>query len=274
MGNSGSMSNNGEMDEGENRALNSIDLRRDCEDFMEQQIPKQMTHSSPLAFTPQIPVAPLEKINGIDSESNYQMNNNRLSDENNLFKEGNEIPTMVIWNHGGSEVFIQGSWDNWTTKKLLQKYGEEFYIVKLLPLGYYHCKFIVDGEFTYSPDFPSIRDENGNIYNILDVQEKAQENVENISTFNPPKSPESSYDNLPLNSSDFTKEPPELPRQLNLTLLNELNSQICQKRAPHVVLNHMYMERRKCDKSIVAIGETGRFLGKHVTVVLYKYLQG
>lgn len=26
------------------------------------------------------------------------------------------IPTLIMWSHGGNEVLVEGSWDNWKTK--------------------------------------------------------------------------------------------------------------------------------------------------------------
>lgn len=105
------------------------------------------------------------------------------------------------------------------------------------------------------------------------MQENIPEYLESVSGFDPPQSPETSYDNVLQNLEDFTKMPPEMPPQLNLTVLNmpnALDSQACLPRAPHVILNHMYIKRSNPDKSVVAIGETCRFLRKNVTVVLYK----
>ncbi len=29
------------------------------------------------------------------------------------------VPTMIVWNHGGSSVSVIGSWDNWSIKYFL-----------------------------------------------------------------------------------------------------------------------------------------------------------
>lgn len=55
-------------------------------------------------------------------------------------------------------------------RKLLQRSGKEFAVMKVLPSGYYQYKFIVDGEWTYAPDMPWFRDATGNVYNILDIK--------------------------------------------------------------------------------------------------------
>lgn len=51
----------------------------------------------------------------------------------------------------------------------LQRSGKDFTIMKVLPSGVYHYRFIVDGKWRYSPDLPLDQDDVGNAYNILDL---------------------------------------------------------------------------------------------------------
>ncbi|CBI18635.3 unnamed protein product, partial [Vitis vinifera] len=103
------------------------------------------------------------------------------------------------------------------------------------------------------------------------------EDLESISGFEPPQSPDSSYNNLELGSEDFAKEPPLVPPHLQMTLLNVPSSAVeippPMPRPQHVVLNHLYMQKGKSGPSVVALGSTNRFRAKYVTVVLYKSLQ-
>ncbi len=50
-------------------------------------------------------------------------------------------------------------------------------------------KFIVDGEWKYAPDQTAMYDEQGNVNNVLEVQEYVPENLESLSSFDPPASP-------------------------------------------------------------------------------------
>ncbi|KAL8137262.1 hypothetical protein V2J09_003263 [Rumex salicifolius] len=226
---------------------------------------------SPLLFTPQVPVVPLQKPEEMNFPNQSWMNAN--SECEDLDSE-QSIPTMITWTYGGKEVAIEGSWDDWKTRKPLQGSGKEYSIMKVLPSGVYRYRFIVDGEWRYSPELPWAQDESGNYYNILDLKEYVPDDIESISGFEPPLSPESSYNNMQLNSEDFAKEPPSVPPHLQLTLLNAPSS--CMEippplsRPPHVVLNHLYMQKGKSGPSVVALGSTHRFLSKYVTVVLYK----
>jgi 5'-AMP-activated protein kinase regulatory beta subunit len=44
---------------------------------------------------------------------------------------------MSAGSHAGSHVEVEGSFDNWTTRQVLQRSGKESTIVKLLPPGVY-----------------------------------------------------------------------------------------------------------------------------------------
>ncbi|MED6121314.1 SNF1- protein kinase regulatory subunit beta-2, variant 2 [Stylosanthes scabra] len=169
------------------------------------------------------------------------------------------------------------SWMQTTSGMPLQRSGKDFTIMKVLPSGVYQFRFIVDGQWRYAPDLPWAQDDAGLTYNILDLQDYVPEDIGSISGFEPPKSPDSSYNNLQLSSEDYAKEPPLVPPFLQMTLLNvpstNMEIQPPISRPQHVVLNHLYMQKGKGSPSVVALGTTHRFLAKYVTVVLYKSLQ-
>ncbi|XP_035543869.1 SNF1-related protein kinase regulatory subunit beta-2-like isoform X2 [Juglans regia] len=232
---------------------------------------------SPLMFTPEAPVVPLQRPDEMYVSSHSWMQT-ASGYEDMCSEQG--IPTMITWSYDGKEVAVEGSWDNWRTRIHLQRSGKDFIIMKVLPSGVYQYRFVVDGQWRYAPDLPwaQAQDEAGNAYNVLDLQEYVPENIESISSFEPPQSPESSYNSLPLGSEDFAKEPPLVPPHLQMTLLNvpASNMEIPPplSRPQHVVLNHLYMQKGKSGPSVVALGTTNRFLAKYVTVVLYKSCSG
>ncbi len=135
---------------------------------------------------------------------------------------------MNAGSHGGNHVEVEGSFDNWSTRQVLQRTGKDFNIVKLLPPGVYqvrvptcdgssrdatllprlscsrspactrsHCavrraaqyKFIVDGEWKYDPNQPAMFDGMGNVNNVIEVHEYVPENLDSLSGFEPPPSP-------------------------------------------------------------------------------------
>ncbi|XP_024022265.1 SNF1-related protein kinase regulatory subunit beta-2 [Morus notabilis] len=232
------------------------------------------THS-PLMFTPQVPVVPLQRPDESHIASSSWMQTSS-GFEDMSYEQG--IPTMITWPYGGKEVAVEGSWDNWKTRVLLQRSGKDFTIMKVLPSGVYQYRFVVDGQWRCALDLPCAQDDSGHSYNILDLQDYVPEDIESISSFEPPQSPDSSYSNQQLGSEDFAKEPPLVPPHLQMTLLNVpatyLEIPPPSSRPQHVVLNHLYMQKGKSSgPSVVALGTTHRFLAKYVTVVLYKSLQ-
>ncbi|KAI5061037.1 hypothetical protein GOP47_0023542 [Adiantum capillus-veneris] len=254
---------------------NSNSHEEDCNsgdsDSMANTPPESPSSSvrSPLMFSPQAPILPISRGNG-GPMTFYPQGSQRQT-----LEEQQGIPTIIQWTYGGNEVYIEGSWDNWQNRTRLQRAGNDFTIVKLLPPGVYQFRFLVDGTFRYSPDLPCTHDERGLVKNVLDLQENVPENTESVSGFEPPQSPDSSYTSLFPSSEDFSKEPPAVPPQLHLTLLDvhdNSDASASQLRPQHVVLNHLYVEKGRTVQSVLALGLTHRFLSKYVTVVLYKPL--
>ncbi|KAL3677930.1 hypothetical protein R1sor_020886 [Riccia sorocarpa] len=198
------------------------------------------------------------------------------------FSHGNvvekKIPALIVWSHEGTNVSVEGSWDNWTSREPMQKVGKDFTIMKVLPCGVYQLKFLVDGKWRFTAEMPAVYDERGQVSNVLDVQEYVPENLDGIAAFDPPRSPDSSYgdDSMPA-PEDFSKEPPLLPPHLQLTLLNgpcplDGPNQGNLSRPPHVILNHTYVDRGNSLSSVMTLGLTHRFRSKFVTVVLILFI--
>ncbi|XP_065861496.1 SNF1-related protein kinase regulatory subunit beta-1 isoform X2 [Euphorbia lathyris] len=226
--------------------------------------------SSLLLFAPQVPVAPLQRPEGPPFQ-NQMWRNDSPGVVDHPPEQG--IPTIIFWNYGGNEVFVEGSWDNWMSRKLLQRSGKDHSILMVLPSGIYHYKFIVDGEWRYIPDLPCATDEVGHICNLLDVDDFVPENLESVAGFEGPASPDSSYNRSFPIEEDYAKEPLAVPQQLHLTVLGMENSSEASSSKPqHVVLNHVFIEKGWASQSLVALGLTHRFESKYVTVVLYKPL--
>ncbi|KAL2339283.1 hypothetical protein Fmac_013729 [Flemingia macrophylla] len=226
----------------------------------------QESSAMPTHFAPQVP---LQRPDGMHFPSHSMMQTT------SGYEPG--IPTIITWIHDGKEVAVEGSWDNWTTRMPLQRSGKDFAIMKVLPSGVYHYRFVVDGRKMYTADSPWAQDHAGNAYNILDLQDYVPEEIGSISSFELPQSPDSSYDNLQLSSEDYAKEPPLFPPLLQMTLLNvpttNMEIQPPMPRPQHGVLNHLYTQKGKSIPPVVGLGTTHRFLAKYVTVVLYKSLR-
>ncbi|PKA48147.1 SNF1-related protein kinase regulatory subunit beta-1 [Apostasia shenzhenica] len=223
---------------------------------------------SPLMFAPQVPVAPLQRASDAPSGFNhYWMNDPYVTSDPPLEKG---IPVLITWNFGGTNVLVEGSWDNWTSRKALQRSGKDHSILLVLPSGVYQYRFFVDGQWRYIVDLPSVANEMGH-FNIIDVNEYVPEDLQSVGEFESPPSPDSSYGHMLPVDEDFAKEPPTVPPQLHLTVLGTQQPDDQAIVNPqHVVLNHLFIEKGWSSQSLVPLGFTHRFQSKYVTVVLYK----
>ncbi|CAL5393645.1 unnamed protein product [Camellia sinensis] len=224
-------------------------------------------YSSPFIFTPQVPIVQFQT---------HSFTQNATHNEDMLISQMG-VPTMITWSYGAKQVAIVGSWDNWKTREFLQKSGKGFTIMKVLPSGVYHYRFIVDGQWRYSHDLPQECDDSGNIFNVLDLQDYVPEVLNNISGSESPPSPDSGYNNSPFSSEDFSKKLPELPPLLQQSSLDQPSS---SRDSPETLekplaagLNHLYIQKGCTGQSLVALSSAHRFRSKYVTLVLYKPLK-
>lgn len=223
---------------------------------------------SPLMFAPQVPVAPLQSVADAPPVFSQIWGNESHELPDAPLEKG--IPTLITWSFGGHDVLVEGSWDNWNSRRQLQRSGKDHSILLVLPSGVYQYKFIVDGEWRYIPDLPCVADHMGHISNLLDVHEYVPENLESVSEFESPPSPSWSYSHPFPSDEDLSKEPPGVPPQLHLTVLGMQNPEDAPAKPQHAVLNHLFIEKGSGLQSLVALGLTHRFQSKYVTVVLYK----
>lgn len=120
------------------------------------------------------------------------------------FEDSNNIRKnyTFIWDEGGNDVKITGSFSDWKIQFQMIKAPDGKTFKYELPLGneIYQYKFIVDGEWKFSKKFPAKDDGNGNINNILDntknvlvlpKEEKIEEKKEKISNEKPKKTKKS-----------------------------------------------------------------------------------
>ncbi|KAM3392282.1 hypothetical protein ACQJBY_013425 [Aegilops geniculata] len=227
---------------------------------------------SPRMFVPQSPVTPLQRASDVPPPVFNQILMRDQDDSDG--PPPKRIPTLLVWPHGGKCIFVEGSWDHWTSKKTVQKSGKDHTILLELPSGVYRYRFIVDGERRYLADLPCETDNVGNIVNLLDVNDFVPESVESVSELMAPPSPDSSYGFQIPEDKEFAKEPPTLPAQLYLGVLNSRSAEQRECARPrHVVLNHLYIEKGWGAQPLVALGHTHRFRSKYVTTVLYKAIE-
>uniref|UniRef100_A0ACD5TA17 Uncharacterized protein n=1 Tax=Avena sativa TaxID=4498 RepID=A0ACD5TA17_AVESA len=228
----------------------------------------------PYVFAPQVPVAPLQIPTEFSPVFSHSWANGSDQSTNNN-PPGKGIPTLITWSQGGNEVFVEGSWDNWTSRKVLERSGKDHAVLLVLPSGIYHYRIIVEGVPRYVSELPHVTDERGQVANLLDVHDYVPESLDSVVEFDAPPSPEHSYDLQFPADEEFAKEPPTLPPQLLMSVLGGTDSS--DEHAPklkpqHVVLNHLFIEKGWGSQSLLALGVTHRFQSKYVNFVLYKPL--
>ena len=117
------------------------------------------------------------------------------NEKENVSEDNNEVSNNIqkyhifTWNEGGNEVKITGTFSNWKDQFQMIKDPKDNIFKFQLPLKneIYQYKFIVDGQWKFSKNFPFKDDGNGNINNILDntkinlIQPKNAKNEENNS---------------------------------------------------------------------------------------------
>ncbi|KAH6836990.1 5'-AMP-activated protein kinase beta-2 subunit protein [Perilla frutescens var. hirtella] len=266
----GSENGGDEVSEGSNHAPAG---RVASADLMVSSPPRDPLQSrAPLSFSSQAPVVPLQRNDGSSLNSLRPNEAQRAVDRPH--EQG--IPTIVTWSFGGNNVAVEGCWDNWRTRKILQRSGKDHSILLVLPSGIFRYRFIVDGEVRYIPDLPIETDEMGRVCNLLDVHDYVPENLDSVAEFEAPQSPESSYSQVFPGDEDFAKDPMMVPPQLTSSVLSSESQKetAASSKPQHVVLNHVFMEKERSSQSVVALGLTHRFQSKYVTVVLYKPLKG
>ncbi|XP_048543337.1 SNF1-related protein kinase regulatory subunit beta-1-like [Triticum urartu] len=229
----------------------------------------------PYVFAPQVPVAPMQIPNEFSPAFNHSWMNGSDESTNNNPPEV-EIPTLITWSQGGNEVFVEGSWDNWTSRKVLERSGKDHAVLLVLPSGIYHYRMIVDGVPRYVSELPHVTDERGQVANLLDVHEYIPDSLDSVAEFDAPPSPEHSYNmEFPTDEELTKQDPPALPPQLLMTALGGIDhsDELAPKPKPqHVVLNHLFIEKGWGAQSLLALGLTHRFQSKYVNFVLYKPL--
>ena len=81
------------------------------------------------------------------------------------------VPNVFKWDHGGRYVYITGTFNNWERQIPMHRSGNDFSYVHNLKKGKHAYKFVVDDEWRFAPDQPTVADIEGKINNFIDVSE-------------------------------------------------------------------------------------------------------
>uniref|UniRef100_A0A8C2RHJ6 5'-AMP-activated protein kinase subunit beta-1 n=1 Tax=Capra hircus TaxID=9925 RepID=A0A8C2RHJ6_CAPHI len=78
-------------------------------------------------------------------------------------------PTVFRWTGGGKEVYLSGSFNNWSKLPLTRSHNN-FVAILDLPEGEHQYKFFVDGQWTHDPSEPVVTSQLGTVNNIIQVK--------------------------------------------------------------------------------------------------------
>ncbi|KAI3375009.1 hypothetical protein L3Q82_021537 [Scortum barcoo] len=163
-------------------------------------------------------------------------------------------PTVIRWGGGGKEVYIAGSFNNWSTKIPLNKSHNDFVAILDLPEGEHQYKFFVDGQWVHDPLEPVVTSQLGTINNLIEVKKSDFEvfdalevdSLECSDTSDLSSSPPGPYgqEQYVFRPEEHFKGPPILPPHLLQVILNKDTNISCDPallpEPNHVMLNHLY----------------------------------
>jgi len=178
------------------------------------------------------------------------------------------VPTKFTWRYGGSEVLLTGTFSNWRESVVLKPGdGDEKSATLSLAPGSYEYKFIVDNQWRYDGKQPVVKGRNGNINNIIDVSAQAPDETE--SKTDSLVSQAAQYGTVIETDEDLAKEPPLLPPQLQISLLNAPMDALDPAIMPvpqHVVLNHLHVAKKN---QMLGFATAHRYRKKYFTVLMF-----
>uniref|UniRef100_A0A8C9CJX0 5'-AMP-activated protein kinase subunit beta-1 n=1 Tax=Phocoena sinus TaxID=42100 RepID=A0A8C9CJX0_PHOSS len=190
-------------------------------------------------------------------------------------------PTVFRWTGGGKEVYLSGSFNNWSKLPLTRSHNN-FVAILDLPEGEHQYKFFVDGQWTHDPSEPIVTSQLGTVNNVIQVKKTDFEvfdalmvdsqkcsDVSELSS-----SPPGPYHQEPYvwKPEERFKAPPILPPHLLQVILNKDTGISCDPallpEPNHVMLNHLYALSIK--DGVMVLSATHRYKKKYVTTLLYK----
>jgi len=185
------------------------------------------------------------------------------------------VPTVFKWEHGGRNVYITGTFNNWDRQIPMHRSGNDFSYVHNLKRGKHAFKFVVDDEWRFAPDQPTVADVEGRVSNFIDVSE-FQPYAGDENFFGKSKEQKISNDEFSQvipDIDEYTKEPLPLPPHLRHIILNKstASDNPLALPVPQVVsLYHLYCTAIKDE--LMVLGATQRYKEKYSTIVFYSLM--
>jgi 5'-AMP-activated protein kinase regulatory beta subunit len=175
------------------------------------------------------------------------------------------VPTVFRWEHGGTNVYITGTFNGWGKRIPMHRSGNDFLHIASLAAGRHAYKFVVDDEWRFAPDQPTVTDATGNMNNVIDLTDFAlvDEGEEDCVPWMTGTAAaaairrrDSLADSAPYghelpDEESFAKEPPQLPPHLRQLILNAPSPDGADPRLlplpMHVSVNHLFW----CGESVL-----------------------
>uniref|UniRef100_A0A8D1BGG1 5'-AMP-activated protein kinase subunit beta-1 n=1 Tax=Sus scrofa TaxID=9823 RepID=A0A8D1BGG1_PIG len=168
-------------------------------------------------------------------------------------------PTVFRWTGGGKEVYLSGSFNNWSKLPLTRSHNN-FVAILDLPEGEHQYKFLVDGQWTHDPSEPVVTSQLGTVNNIIQVKKTDFEVFDALMVDSQKcsdvsaelsSSPPGPYHQEPYvwKPEERFKAPPILPPHLLQVILNKDTG---------------------ISDGVMVLSATHRYKKKYVTTLLYK----
>jgi 5'-AMP-activated protein kinase regulatory beta subunit len=198
---------------------------------------------------------------------------------------GREVPTVFRWEHGGTGVYITGSFNNWSRRIPMYRSGNDFLYIQTLGAGRHHFKFIVDDEWRFAPDQPTVTDATGNVNNVVDLSDFRLDEEDDADCVpwttgtaaaaairrRDSLADDKPYGHALPDGDAFSKEPPQLPPQLRQIILNSPSPDAADATLlptpMHVTLNHLFCTAIR--DGLMVQATTQRYRRKFVSTVFY-----
>lgn len=181
------------------------------------------------------------------------------------------VPTVFRWEHGGQQVFITGTFNNWEKQIPMHRSGADFTYIHNLQKGKHAFKFIVDDEWRFAPDQHTVADIEGRINNFIDVSDfQAYTGEDDFLAGDASSNEPEVFTQIRPELDEYTKEPPPLPPHLRHIILNKVppvKDAAALSIPQHVALNHLYCTAIK--DGMMVLGITQRYRDKFVTTIYY-----
>lgn len=189
-----------------------------------------------------------------------------------MYEHTNVVPTVFRWEHGGNNVFITGAFNGWSRRVPMHRSGNDFLYIAGLPKGRHAYKFIVDDEWRFAPDQPTVADTAGNINNVIDLTGFTAEDDYAPGRVRADSIPGVPWGQVLPDEDEYSKEPPFLPPHLRNIILNsgppDGSSDPMQLQPPlHVTLKRLHCTAIK--DGLMVQATTQRYRKKFVATVYY-----